>query len=109
MITRIWHGRTSIQHADLYLHFLLNAGTKDYRKTTGNISIKVWKREEKDFCHFYTVTEWESLDAVKRFAGEDYQKAVYYPEDDGILLEFEEHVLHYESYDVSKDEEMPIG
>lgn len=103
MITRIWHGRTSLAHADSYLAFLLNDGTKEYRETPGNISIRVWRRKEKDCCHFYTVTEWEDLEAVKRFAGEDYEKAVYYPEDQGILLEFEEKVLHYESYDVTKE------
>jgi len=100
MITRIWHGRTSLQHADSYLDFLLNDGTREYRETQGNLSIKVWRRKEHDCCHFYTVTEWESLEAVKRFAGEDYEKAVYYPEDEGILLEFEEKVYHYDSYDV---------
>jgi len=103
MITRIWHGRTSLADADSYLDFLLNDGTKEYRETPGNISIRVWRRKEKDCCHFYTVTEWEDLEAVKRFAGEDYEKAVYYPEDQGILLEFEEKVLHYESYDVTKE------
>jgi heme-degrading monooxygenase HmoA len=102
MITRIWHGRTSLQNADNYLKFLLTDGTNGYRLTPGNLSIKVWSRKEKDCCHFYTVTEWESLDAIKLFAGENYEKAVYYPEDKGILLEFEENVYHYESYDVTK-------
>jgi heme-degrading monooxygenase HmoA len=101
MITRIWHGRTAPEHANQYLDFLLNDGTKEYRETPGNLSVKVWKREEQDCCHFCTVTEWENLDSIKQFAGEDYEKAVYYPEDDGILLEFEEKVLHYESFDVS--------
>jgi len=101
MITRIWHGRTSIKDADKYLGFLLNAGTKEYRETPGNLSVKVWQQMDRNCCHFCTVTEWESIDAIKAFAGEDYEKAVYYPEDDGILLEFEEKVNHYETYDVS--------
>jgi heme-degrading monooxygenase HmoA len=101
MITRVWHGRTSLQQADRYLNFLLSKGTEEYRQTKGNISIKVWRRIENDCCHFYTVTEWESLAAVKLFAGDDYEKAVYFPEDEGVLLEFEETVLHYESYDVT--------
>jgi heme-degrading monooxygenase HmoA len=67
MITRVWHGRTSLRDAGNYLDFLLNAGTREYRETPGHLSVKVWKREEKDSCHFYTVTEWEDLDAVKRF------------------------------------------
>ena len=102
MITRVWHGRTSLLDADSYLKFLLTDGTKEYRQTPGILSIKVWSRKEKDCCHFYTVTEWKSLDAIKIFAGENYEKAVYYPEDQGILLEFEETVNHYDSFDVSK-------
>jgi len=107
MITRVWHGRTSLQHANGYLDFLLHDGTKEYKETPGNISIKVWRREEKDCCHFYTITEWENLEAVKRFAGEDHEKAVYYPQDNGVLLEFEEKVVHYESYDVTKEPQAP--
>jgi len=101
MITRIWHGRTSLQHADSYLQFLLNDGTKEYLATKGNLSVKVWRQKAKDCCHFWTVTEWTDIEAVKGFAGDDYEKAKYYPEDDGILLEFEEKVNHYESYAVS--------
>jgi heme-degrading monooxygenase HmoA len=94
MITRIWHGRTSLADADRYLHFLLNDGTKEYRLTPGILSVKVWQRKEEDCCHFWTVTEWSGIDAIKKFAGEDYEKAKYYPEDEGILLEFEEKVIH---------------
>lgn len=98
MITRVWHGRTSLQDADRYLDFLLNKGTSDYKKIKGNLSVRVWRRLAKDCSHFYTVTEWENIDAIKQFAGVDYEKAVYYPEDNGVLLEFEENVVHYESW-----------
>ena len=98
MITRIWHGRTSPEHADSYLAFLQQDGTKDYLQTDGILSVKVWRRKDADCCHFWTVTEWTDIGAVKRFAGEEYEKAVYYPEDDGFLLEFEEKVIHCETY-----------
>ncbi len=98
MITRVWHGRTSLEHADQYFHFLLTRGTQDYKKVKGNLSVRVWRKLEADVCHFYTVTEWNNIESIKRFAGRDYEKAVYYPEDKEILLEFEEHVIHYESY-----------
>ena len=101
MITRTWHGRTSLEDADHYLNFLLHEGTKEYLQTKGNLSVKVWQQKDKDCCHFWTVTEWTDIEAIKRFAGEDYEKAVYYPEDDGILLEFEEKVNHYETFPVS--------
>lgn len=100
MITRVWHGRTLVNHADRYLQFLLTKGTADYKKVKGNLSVRVWRRLEEDCAHFYTVTEWDSIDSVKEFAGEQYEKAVYYPDDKGILLEFEEQVKHYESFAV---------
>jgi heme-degrading monooxygenase HmoA len=100
MITRVWHGRTSLANADSYLEFLLTKGTADYKKIKGNLSVRVWRRVEKDCVHFYTVTEWDSIESVKQFAGEQFEKAVYYPEDQGILLEFEETVMHYESFSI---------
>jgi heme-degrading monooxygenase HmoA len=100
MITRVWHGRTALQNASSYLDFLLNKGTRGYLETRGILSVKVWKRLANDSCHFYTVTEWENIEAIKSFAGENYEKAVYYPEDSGILLEFEENVTHYETHQV---------
>jgi heme-degrading monooxygenase HmoA len=88
MITRTWHGRTSLQNADNYLGFLLHDGTREY----GNLSLKVWQCNEQDCCHFWTVTEWADIESIKGFAGEDYEKAKYYPYDEGMLLEFEEKV-----------------
>jgi heme-degrading monooxygenase HmoA len=98
MITRVWHGRTNLEKADYYLQFLLSRGTEDYKKVKGNLSVRVWRRLDADCAHFYTVTEWDSIASIKEFAGEECGKAVYYPEDEGILLEFEPHVQHYESF-----------
>lgn len=100
MIKRIWHGRPALKNADNYLQFLLHKGTEEYLQTEGNLSVKIWRRLEKDSCHFWTVTEWVNIEAIKRFAGEDYEKAVYYPKDNGVLLEFEEKVIHCETYPV---------
>ena len=101
MITRTWHGRTCLENADDYLRFLLDEGTKEYLQTKGNLSVRVWQQKDQDCCHFWTVTEWEDIAAIKGFAGEDYEKAKYYPKDEGILLEFEEKVNHYEAFIVS--------
>lgn len=56
----------------------------------------VLKRAEGDIAHFYTLTFWDDIGAVKKFAGEDHEKAKYYPEDDDFLLEFEANVTHFE-------------
>ncbi len=99
MITRIWHGITKAEYADTYLKYLEQTGLSDYRKTKGNISAKVLRRIEGDICHFLTVTEWDSYDSIIKFAGKNYHKARYYPEDKKYLLEFEEHVSHYETFE----------
>jgi hypothetical protein len=45
---------------------------------------------------FLLLTLWESVAAIKRFAGEEYEKARYYPEDKDFLIEMEPFVMHYE-------------
>ena len=97
-ITRIWHGRTKAEHADEYLQFVIETGVADYKSVEGNLSVEIWRRIEGDVCHFWTVTKWDSYDSIRQFAGDDLEKAKYYPEDEGILLEFEEGVEHYESF-----------
>ena len=99
VITRIWHGRTRTQHSDEYLQFLIDTGVADYKSVDGNLSVEVWRRVEGGVCHFYTVTKWSSYEAIKRFAGEDYEKAKYYPDDSKYLLEFEPNVEHYETFE----------
>lgn len=98
LITRMWHGKTKIEHAEEYLNFLETNGTTDYRNTPGNLSIEVWRKKEGDICHFWTVTKWDSYESIKRFAGDDYERARYYVEDKKYLLEFEENVIHYETF-----------
>ena len=96
-ITRIWHGRTKAGHADEYLEYVEATGIKNYREVEGNLSAKILRRIDGDVCHFLTVTEWDSYDSIRKFAGEQYEKARYYDEDKKYLLEFEEHVVHYET------------
>jgi hypothetical protein len=100
MITRIWHGRTSLEKAEDYLDFLLHNGTKEYLQTQGNLSLKIGLHKEMDCCHFWTITEWSDVKSIKAFAGEDYELAKYYPQDQDFLLEFEEKVIHFETYPV---------
>lgn len=98
MVTRIWHGTTRSQDAESYLEFLQHSGIADYKKTPGNLSIKILRRKEGDVCHFWTVTEWDNLDSIRSFAGDDVEKARYYPEDKDYLLEFEDNVIHCETF-----------
>ena len=97
-ITRIWHGITKIEHADEYLDFLERSGVSDYKSTDGNLSVEILRRIDGDKCHFWTVTKWDTYESIKKFAGEDFEKAKYYPEDKNYLLEFEPNVIHCETF-----------
>ncbi len=96
MIARIWHGITPANKADEYYVFLQRTGVADYQATDGNRGVYVLRRIDGDQAHFLLLTLWDSVEAIQRFAGEDYGKAHYYPEDKDYLLEFEEHVVHYD-------------
>lgn len=96
MIARTWHGRVPASRADAYYEYLLRTGLSDYRSTEGNRGVLVQRRVEGDVAHFLLTTLWDSVDAIKRFAGEDYELARYYPEDDEYLLGRERTVTHAE-------------
>ena len=98
-ITRIWHGRTRAEHADEYLKLIVETGVADYKKVPGNLSTEIWRQIEGDVCHFWTVTKWDSSDSIREFAGDDIEKAKYYPEDEQYLLEFEPTVRHCETFE----------
>lgn len=96
MIARLWHGTTAAEKANEYLEYLNRTGIPDYRNTAGNRGAYVLRKIEGGKAHFYTLSFWESLDAIKKFAGEDYEKARYYPQDEDFLLEFEPTVQHFD-------------
>ncbi len=61
------------------------------------------KDVKADVAHFLLVTHWDSMEAVKKFAGENPEKAKYYPEDDDYLLEKEETSALYQVFYESND------
>jgi heme-degrading monooxygenase HmoA len=58
--------------------------------------VQVLRRTEAGRTHFLLVSLWESWDAIRAFAGEDVERARYYPVDEEYLLEMEPRVTHYE-------------
>lgn len=96
MIARLWHGVTEAGKADEYLVYLRKTGIPDYAATPGNKGVTVLLRKENERAHFLLISYWESYDAIRRFAGDDIERARYYPEDKQWLLELEPFVLHYD-------------
>jgi heme-degrading monooxygenase HmoA len=96
MIARIWRGAVRAQDADAYATYIGGTGMAEYEQTPGNRGAWMLRRDVGELTEFVTFTLWDSLDAVKAFAGEDYETAVYYPEDDRFLVERGETCEHYE-------------
>ena len=96
MIARIWKGETPESKADQYFDFLKATGIKDYQKTKGNQGVLVLRRIREAHAEFFLLSLWESWDAIREFAGNDVEKAFYYPEDPEYLLSMEPEVEHYE-------------
>lgn len=96
MIARTWQGRVPASKADAYYEFLQRTGLPDYQATPGNRGVFVQRRIHGDTAQFVLTTLWDSIESIKRFAGERYEEARYYPEDDDFLLERERYVTHAE-------------
>ena len=98
MIARIWHGTTKVEDYEEYTEFLKSDAIPDYEKTEGFKKLIFLRNVKENIGHFTLITFWENIEVVKNFAGEDFEKAKYYPKDDNFLLEFEEKVIHYEVF-----------
>jgi heme-degrading monooxygenase HmoA len=96
MIARIWSGRTPASKAGQYTEYMNQTGVKDLRKTKGNRGVLMFRRAQKDIAEFTIISFWDSKESIKQFAGDDINKAVYYPEDANYLLEMEPELKHYE-------------
>jgi heme-degrading monooxygenase HmoA len=98
MISRIWHGWTTPGNADTYEALLkeeIFVGIHN-RHIRGFKSIKLLRREVGDEVEFITIMEFDSLDAVREFAGEDYEQAVVPPKARAVLSRFDARSQHYD-------------
>jgi heme-degrading monooxygenase HmoA len=96
VIARIWRGWTTLEDADAYVEYLQETGAPGSLGTPGNRGFFILRRPAGDREEFVTISLWESLETVKGFAGEDVEKAVFYPEDDRYLVDREWTVAHFE-------------
>ena len=98
MIARIWHGTTQSEDYEVYTEFMKSKAIPDYQNTIGFKKLSFLRRLENEKGHFTLITYWENLNVIKNFAGEEFERAKYYPEDQHYLLEFEKEVVHHEVF-----------
>jgi heme-degrading monooxygenase HmoA len=99
MLARIWRGWTNSEDADAYVDYVRETGVSAYRNTAGNRGAWILRRDDGDRTEFITLSFWESAEAIRGFAGDDIEQAVFYPEDDRYLVDRELRVTHYELID----------
>lgn len=96
VIARLWRGAVRPERGDAYAAYLDRTGVRDCRATPGNKGVWVLRRNLPNETEFLFISLWESYDAIRQFAGEDVERAHYYPEDRDFLLYLEPTVTHYE-------------
>ncbi len=97
MISRIWHGWTTLTNADAYetllrdeiFHIIKN------KQITGYHGIQLLRRPLGDEVEFITIMRFDNLDAVREFAGDDYETAFVLPQARKLLERFDERSQHY--------------
>jgi antibiotic biosynthesis monooxygenase (ABM) superfamily enzyme len=98
MISRIWHGFTSPENADIYEALLkeeIFIGIRD-RHIAGFREIQLFRRDLGVEVEFVTVMWFDSLEAVRAFAGPDYEAAVVPSKARAVLARFDARSQHYE-------------
>lgn len=96
MIARLWHGWTTTENADAYEEFLRTTMFPSIHRVPGYLGADLFRRDGDEEVAFITITRFDSLDSVRAFAGEEYERAVVEPEARTLLSRYDEWSEHYE-------------
>jgi heme-degrading monooxygenase HmoA len=96
VIARVWRGRTPRENADAYQELLATTILPGIDRVQGFRGAELFRRDDGEEVEFMTITRFASLEAVREFAGEDYERAVISDEADRLLSSFDERVVLYE-------------
>lgn len=101
MISRIWHGWTTLANADAYERLLRSEIFEGIsaRSIDGFLGIDLLRRQHSDEVEFVTIMWFSSLEAVRAFAGTDYEVAVVPPASRALLARFDARSAHYDVRD----------
>lgn len=99
MITRIWRGWTTHENAPVYERLLLTEIFPGIaaRNVAGYQGISLCRRDLGNEVEFMTIMWFDSIEAVKAFAGEEYETAVVPPKARAVLARFDARSAHYET------------
>jgi hypothetical protein len=89
-IARIWRGRTTRARADEYAAYLYEHGIKPLEVTA--LGVQLFREDRAADTEFVTISYWESVDAMSRFAGTDPRRIHHLARDPEFLIEVPEGV-----------------
>ena len=95
MVARVWHGRTPLDKAEEYRQYLFDVGVKKIASLPGNRGVQMMTTKTSDAGDFTIVSFWDSIEAIKGYAGADYTKVHDLPRDKDFLIDHEPLVRHY--------------
>lgn len=95
MIARVWRGWTKAENADANEKLLREVVYPELKTIKGYISGYILRHDKKEESEFVTMNLFESIDAVKKFAGPDYEVPVFEPEARQLLSKLEPIARHY--------------
>jgi heme-degrading monooxygenase HmoA len=96
MIARIWHGYAKPEHADAYEALLKPEVLPGISKVKGYRGAYLLRRKLENEVEFITILLWDSIDAIRAVAGEDYETAVVPEERRKYLSRYDAKAAHYE-------------
>jgi heme-degrading monooxygenase HmoA len=96
MIIREWRGRAGRSQADAYPRHFRERVISELREVPGFMGAQLSRRDVDGGVEFLVLTRWQSMDAIRGFAGMEVDKAVVEPGAAAALVEFDERVRHYE-------------
>jgi heme-degrading monooxygenase HmoA len=99
MILRTWHGWTTAANACSYVEHFRGNVLPQLRSIAGFRGALLSRADRDGKMEFFVQTQWESMDAVRAFAGDDPSRAVVEPEAVAVLSSFDQVVRHYEILD----------
>jgi len=99
MILRMWRARATISRAGDYIRHATTVVFPKIRAIEGHRGEYLLRRDVEDGVELVVLTLWDSMMAVRRFAGQEPNKAVVEPEARAVLTSFDEYVTHFQVVD----------
>ena len=98
MVARIWYGYASIENADAYEKFLKTEFLPaiEQKEIPGYRRFQLLRKEENGDVTFVTIMWFDSLEQIKAFAGDDYEKAIVHPTAQALLKKYDQYSHHFE-------------